>query len=123
MTGELPVALAEALDNALADVSPQDLQRASARLSERYREGRPRGPVARTDADVLAYAATRLPATFAAVSAALEAVRDQRPGWEPRSMLDVGAGPGTGLWAAAATWPSLTTATAKTLQWRFVCRR
>ena len=32
----------------------------------------------------------------------------QRPGWSPRSLLDVGAGPGVAAWAALATWPSLT---------------
>ena len=32
----------------------------------------------------------------------------QRPGWQPRSLLDAGAGPGVAAWAAAATWPTLT---------------
>lgn len=31
----------------------------------------------------------------------------QRPGWEPRSLLDVGAGPGVAAWAAVEAWPSL----------------
>ena len=31
----------------------------------------------------------------------------QRPDWRPRSLLDVGAGPGVAAWAARATWPSL----------------
>lgn len=31
----------------------------------------------------------------------------QRPGWEPRSLLDVGAGPGVAAWAALEQWPSL----------------
>lgn len=31
----------------------------------------------------------------------------RRPGWEPRSLLDVGAGPGTAAWAAVEQWPSL----------------
>lgn len=31
----------------------------------------------------------------------------QRPGWEPRSLLDVGAGPGVATWAATEQWPSL----------------
>jgi ribosomal protein RSM22 (predicted rRNA methylase) len=30
-----------------------------------------------------------------------------RPGWAPRSLLDVGAGPGVATWAAVAVWPSL----------------
>lgn len=31
----------------------------------------------------------------------------QRPGWKPRSLLDVGAGPGVAAWAALEQWPSL----------------
>ena len=31
----------------------------------------------------------------------------QRPDWAPRSLLDVGAGPGVAAWAAVAAWPSL----------------
>ena len=32
----------------------------------------------------------------------------QRPDWRPRSLLDVGAGPGVAAWAALELWPSLT---------------
>nr|AYC79444.1 hypothetical protein [uncultured bacterium] len=32
----------------------------------------------------------------------------QRPAWRPRSVLDVGAGPGVSAWAALELWPSLT---------------
>jgi ribosomal protein RSM22 (predicted rRNA methylase) len=32
----------------------------------------------------------------------------QRPDWKPRSLLDVGAGPGVAAWAAVEQWPSLT---------------
>ena len=31
----------------------------------------------------------------------------RRPDWKPRSLLDVGAGPGVAAWAAVAAWPSL----------------
>lgn len=113
MSVELPPALAEAVDTLLADASPRDLARASADLTARYREKRPRGaPVARSQADLLAYVAVRLPATYAAVSAALDAVHEQRPGWQPRSALDLGAGPGTALWSAAAHWATLEQAVA-----------
>jgi ribosomal protein RSM22 (predicted rRNA methylase) len=37
----------------------------------------------------------------------LSRLRQQRPGWRPRSVLDVGAGPGVASWAAAAVWPEL----------------
>jgi len=60
---------------------------------------------------VAAYAATRLPATFAASAAALTQARLRRPDWRPQSLLDVGAGTGAALWAARAVWPGLTYAT------------
>jgi ribosomal protein RSM22 (predicted rRNA methylase) len=113
VSAELPRELAEAVERLLAEVPPRELGRASAELSDRYRDRRERrAPVARSREQALAYAATRLPATYAAVSSALGAVRQQRPGWQPRTVLDLGAGPGTGLWSAATVWPSLEHATA-----------
>jgi ribosomal protein RSM22 (predicted rRNA methylase) len=110
---ELPPPMAAAINAHLAGLSPRDLTRASAELSTRYRESRQRrAPVARSQADLLAYLAVRLPATYAAVSAALTAVQAQRPGWQPRSLLDLGAGPGTVLWSAASRWPSVEQAVA-----------
>ncbi|NTV65391.1 MAG: rRNA methyltransferase, partial [Oscillochloris sp.] len=60
--------------------------------------------------DAAAYAAYRMPATYAAVAAALAEVAARLPGWAPRSLLDVGAGLGAALWAAAHTWGSLASA-------------
>ncbi len=113
MSVELPSGLAGAVDDLLQDVSPRDLSRASAELSAKYREKRPhRAPVARSQPEILAYLAARLPATYAAITAALTAVGEQRPGWTPRSVLDLGAGPGTAIWSATAVWPSIERATA-----------
>lgn len=77
------------------------LRTSAARLSESYRaESRngKRGAVSRTD--VLAYAAVRMSATFAAVSKALELSLACFDG-EIGSVLDVGAGTGAGAIAAA----------------------
>jgi ribosomal protein RSM22 (predicted rRNA methylase) len=101
--------LREALDVELGRVAPQRLARATAALVERYRSGQPAagGVFVESAEDIAAYAAYRMPATFAAIAAALTHLREQWPGDEPRSLLDVGAGPGTALWAAQAVWPSL----------------
>src|SRR4051812_30974983 len=108
MAADLPLELAEAVERLLEDVSPRDLARASADLSERYRQKRGRrAPIARAEADIQADPASRLPATYAAINASLQAVREQRSGWTPRTMLDLGAGPGTGLWSATAVWPTI----------------
>ena len=91
--------------------APKEVTRAANSLSSRYRGSRVAGaPFVLTGTDVLAYASYRLPATFAAARAALMRVRERLPGWEPETLLDLGAGPGTASWAAASVWPCLRTA-------------
>jgi ribosomal protein RSM22 (predicted rRNA methylase) len=105
---ELPTALRQGVEQALAGVAPGDLARAAARLSGRYRAEVRDGSFHIGDEDAaLAYLATRLPATYAAVRAALEQVAVACPEFAPASLFDVGAGPGTVLWAAADCWPDL----------------
>ena len=69
--------------------------------------------------DRAAYLAVRMPATFAAIAAALGWTREawRREAWGDeappiRSMLDLGSGPGTALWAAAQQFPTLRSAMA-----------
>lgn len=108
---ELPVLLRQAIDQALEGVALADLTRAAASLSERYRgETRDGRLHLSDDLAAKAYLATRLPATYAAIRAAMTELADRRPDFAPESLLDVGAGPGTVLWAAADCWPSLKTA-------------
>ena len=76
------------------------------RLSASYR-GDERSRAARTRTEVAAYLAYRAPATYAAAAAVFRQVALQRPDWRPRSLLDVGAGPGVATWAAREVWPSL----------------
>ncbi len=64
----------------------------------------------RSERDALAYLAVRLPATYAAVRASFAAIAQARPDFAPRTALDIGAGPGTALWAAVDCWSSLTDA-------------
>ncbi|HST65885.1 MAG TPA: small ribosomal subunit Rsm22 family protein [Mycobacteriales bacterium] len=100
------------LDAALAAVlgdGAGDLQRAVAALTAAYRTGVPPGDVLGTPQAARAYAAYRMPATYAAVRAALRAAG---PGLgEPGTLLDLGGGTGAAVWAAAATLPSLRAAT------------
>jgi ribosomal protein RSM22 (predicted rRNA methylase) len=65
------------------------------------------GAFARSPEEAAAYAAFRLPATFAAASAALAEAHERLPAWTPRTLLDVGAGPGTAAWAAVTLWPGI----------------
>ena len=48
-----------------------------------------------------------MPATYAAVTASLNALCEIRPDFSPKTLLDIGAGPGTATWASAETFPSL----------------
>ncbi|GIP31895.1 small ribosomal subunit Rsm22 family protein [Paenibacillus sp. J2TS4] len=106
---ELPRELRQAMESELASRSSKKLAAIAAKLSERYRAGLPPGggKLLQSQEDVAAYAAFRLPATYAAVYAAVGQVQDRLPGWHPNTVLDVGAGPGTAMWAAAALWPRL----------------
>lgn len=104
--------LAEDLHDALAAVlggfRPAELTRSVRRLIEQYREGTPpAGVILDSELDAAAYAGYRMPATFAAVSAALRQVAAAAPGFAPRTHVDVGGGTGAVVWAAAQVWPSL----------------
>lgn len=108
---ELPRLLRQAIDHALEGVALAELTRAAAALSQRYRgETRDGRLHLSDDLAARAYLATRLPATYAAVRAAMRELANRRPDFSPRSLLDVGAGPGTVLWAAADCWPSIASA-------------
>ncbi|MGV6872933.1 small ribosomal subunit Rsm22 family protein [Pseudochelatococcus sp. B33] len=108
---ELPAPLKRAVDAALEGHAAADLARAASALSARYRaEVRDGAWHLAEERAALAYLATRLPATYAAVRAALAHVAQEQPDFAPVSLLDVGAGPGTALWAAADLWPSCRTA-------------
>jgi ribosomal protein RSM22 (predicted rRNA methylase) len=104
---DLPTELKAALEAKLHGLSRNDAAERSARISQTYRSGGGSAAI-RTEADALAYALVRMPATYAAVSASLNALREVRPGFAPKRLLDVGAGPGTATWAAAEAFSSLT---------------
>ncbi|BAT58456.1 mitochondrial small ribosomal subunit Rsm22 [Variibacter gotjawalensis] len=109
---ELPTALRQAVDAALEGALLTELAAASTELSRRYRAEIRDGRFHVLDElAAKAYLATRLPATYAAARAALGVVADEHPDFTPQTLLDVGAGPGTLLWAAADCWPSLREAT------------
>jgi ribosomal protein RSM22 (predicted rRNA methylase) len=103
---DLPAELKAALDGKLRGFSRTDAAERSASISKTYRDGGGSGAI-RSEPDALAYALARMPATYAAVTASLNALVEIRPDFAPNSLLDVGAGPGTASWAAAETFPSL----------------
>ncbi|NEB05140.1 small ribosomal subunit Rsm22 family protein [Streptomyces sp. SID13726] len=90
----------------LDGLPPKQATQAVDRLIATYRGATPTDtPILRDRADVAAYAAYRMPATFEAVHTALRALADTTPGWTPASHTDVGGGTGAATWAVTATWP------------------
>ncbi|HEY9056664.1 MAG TPA: small ribosomal subunit Rsm22 family protein [Aurantimonas sp.] len=109
---QLPAALRQALDARLDRHALDDLRSAGERLSGRYRaEIRDGRRHLDGEPAVLAYLAARMPATFAAIRASLEQIVLRRPDFAPETLLDIGAGPGTALWAANDAFDSLREAT------------
>jgi len=105
MTG-LPPWINAALQSKLDGV-PRILLRDRARaISDAYRGGCT-SDLIRTDLDALAYAVVRMPATYAAVRAALQRTIELIPEFAPQSIVDLGAGPGTASWAGLTAWPSV----------------
>jgi ribosomal protein RSM22 (predicted rRNA methylase) len=103
---DLPAELKAALDAKLEGVSRSDAATRAALISKTYRDGGGSGAIV-SQADALAYALARMPATYAAVTASLNALREINPDFAPKSLLDIGAGPGTATWATAEAFASL----------------
>ncbi|MFJ6544481.1 small ribosomal subunit Rsm22 family protein [Streptomyces sp. NPDC091385] len=93
------------LAGVLDGLPPRQATAAVERLIANYRGDTPtNAPILRDRADVAAYAAYRMPATFEAVRSALGAFADAVPEWVPGSHVDIGGGTGAATWAVAATW-------------------
>ena len=102
MSPELPVALRAEMEIWLAEGQRGPHHQDSARLTKIYAAGQNSHSV-----DLSAYVAARMPATFAAISKALVETARLMPHFAPKTLLDIGAGPGTASHAATAQWPSL----------------
>lgn len=110
----LPAELQAAIEDALATTTTPRWMREAQALSERYRANRSgsQPPLATGAAQVLGYAALIMPAAYAQLRGALAMTAQRIPHWQPTTLLDLGSGPGTALWAATEQWPSLRSLTA-----------
>lgn len=107
MSSGLPQRLRARLAELAEGKSRAGLAQRSGAISEKYREFRASsGHIGGAD-DVLAYAMSRMPATYAAVERVFAEAVMRAEGFEPRSLLDAGAGPGTASWAAVEQWPEI----------------
>src|ERR1700751_2846011 len=107
----LPDDLRAAIEQEIAKVDRRTLGRAVTELIQSYKSGAVSAPAMRSEGHRAAYLVTRLPATYAACRRALEEIRRLAPQAPITTMLDLGAGPGTALWAAPEIFPDLAHAT------------
>jgi ribosomal protein RSM22 (predicted rRNA methylase) len=95
---QIPTSLQMAIDQVTQSLGLRQLMEAREELTKRYREPRAGSQLITTDAQRQAYVISRLPATYAAIQATLSAIQE-RAHLAIKSVLDLGAGPGTGMWA------------------------
>jgi ribosomal protein RSM22 (predicted rRNA methylase) len=106
---QLPSTLQTAIDHITESLGLHALIEAREELTRRYRE-RVDAQFMTTETQRQAYVISRLPATYAALQSSLQAIRER--GQLPiKNILDLGAGPGTGMWAACENFPEIETVT------------
>lgn len=105
----LPEDLKANLQSLLSTIPRNALAAASDELSKRYRSpDRDQHQIfMTTDAHRLAYLAVRFPATYAVIRRVLLETHQRMPAFSPKSICDVGAGPGTAAWAALEVFPEI----------------
>jgi ribosomal protein RSM22 (predicted rRNA methylase) len=102
----MPPSLRACIDDAIAGTKTSVLAARVEQLSLMYRSGGA-APILSSAGDVMAYAAYRMPATFAVARAVLAQLSVVLPGFEPRQLVDLGSGTGAVAWAAIEVLPSL----------------
>ncbi|HEU5231508.1 MAG TPA: small ribosomal subunit Rsm22 family protein [Terriglobales bacterium] len=102
----LPPELAAAIAALNAEIPRGDLARTVAELSSQYR-AKTRSRPQLTAMHRTAYLAARLPATYAVIARVIREAQLRVPGLRVESMIDLGAGPGAAMWAAAEQFPDL----------------
>ena len=107
----MPDQLRGAIEKAVAGSQHSALRRASDEISAAYKSGDFTSPILRSSVHRTAYTLVRMPATYAANVHALRNLASSVAGFAPRTLLDLGSGPGTSAWAAAEVFPSIETFT------------
>src|SRR5262249_40196614 len=106
-----PQRLMESIEAEVEKIERRRLVQAVAQLSERYKAGDFSAPAIANDAQRAAYLAVRFPATYAVNRRVFSEIQARAPHAEITSLLDLGAGPGTALFAASKALPALQRAT------------
>jgi ribosomal protein RSM22 (predicted rRNA methylase) len=106
----LPIGVESAISELLSQQNSDEWLQHAISLHEEYADReKSYGPITlKSIDDTLAYLALRTPATFAQIYSTFTQIQELIPSWQPKTLLDLGAGPGTGSWAANEIWPSIT---------------
>ncbi|MGA3027739.1 MAG: small ribosomal subunit Rsm22 family protein [Bryobacteraceae bacterium] len=104
---QLPIELAEAIGRETARHDRGALAKAVAAVSSRYHAAGVRATGRLSEVERAAYLAVRMPAIYGALRAVFAELPERIPDAPVRTLLDLGAGPGTAAWAAAEAIPSL----------------
>lgn len=107
----LSAELQDAIQRETEKVDHRKLAQATTQLTEHYKAADFSTPAVATAAHRAAYLAVRLPATYAAIRRIFAEIKLRAPQEEIASLLDLGAGPGTALFAAAEQFAQLRQAT------------
>lgn len=98
---ETPAVLRQLLDELTVGLERDAVKKSARRLSRRYRTEERNGQnLIDGETACVAYAVSRMPATFGALSFVLEQAA-ALPDFSPKTMSDVGAGTGSAVWAAS----------------------
>ena len=97
---ELPIELKAIIEKRIEGIRLSEMQNISAGITEKYKAVNKGAELVSTPEEADVYAAVRMPATFGAISAAIEYTL-QRYDFQCESLIDVGAGTGAATFAAA----------------------
>lgn len=107
--------LHDALEQFASSYKIDQLTQAREELTRKYRDPNRHGQSVTfmtTPLQRAAYVLTRMPATYAVIRNVLSTVKLQAEDFAIHTLLDLGSGPGTGLWAAFAEFPEIKQAVA-----------
>lgn len=106
----LPEVLQTAINTEVQSFEFADLKDARFKLTDSYRHQKQKNQnFITSDAQRCSYLITRLPATYAVVSYVLQEIQKRLPHVIIRGLLDLGAGPGTVMWAACEVFDQIAT--------------
>ncbi|MDE3045024.1 MAG: hypothetical protein KGJ02_00035 [Verrucomicrobiota bacterium] len=103
----LPPELQQGIEAFLENIDLKTLKAARESTSADYRKGADSHHTFQNRSQLLSYLVTRLPATYGAALQVFGQMQERLPNQPIRSLIDLGAGPGSATWAALDVFPDL----------------